>query len=365
MSTAWVDSVGARVSVQSSRNRVLRVQGVDADAVNWGWLTDKERFAFEALNSDGRVTAPLVRQAGELVWASWADAAEQVAEALRQGPPERVAVLGGARLTNESQYAWAKLAKGVIGTDNVDAQLDDGLPPELVLSLPRATIDEVCRPGGVIVLLGGDPKEELGSLYLRLRHAVARDGATLIEITPRATGLSPLAAHSLHPRPGEAAELVRALLAAAEAGSADGGAAGCDRAAIAGAAAALDGDITVVLGRGSLAETADTAAAAAALLARRGSARFLPVLRRGNVNGALDAGLAPGLAPGRTLLADGADRLAGIWPRVPARPGLDARAVLKAASLGRSTCWCCWGPIRSTTSATGLWPAMPWTGQQR
>ena len=334
VSTAWVDSVGARVSVQSSRNRVLRVQGVDADAVNWGWLTDKERFAFEALNSDGRVTAPLVRQAGELVWASWADAAEQAAEALRPAPPERVAVLGGARLTNESQYAWAKLAKGVIGTDNVDAQLDDGLPPELVLSLPRATIDEVCRPGGVIVLLGGDPKEELGSLYLRLRHAVARDGATLIEITPRATGLSPLAAHSLHPRPGEAAELVRALLAAAEAGSADGGAAGCDRAAIAGAAAALDGDITVVLGRGSLAETAETAAAAAALLARRGSARFLPVLRRGNVNGALDAGLAPGLAPGRARLADGADRLAGLWPRVPARPGLDARAVLKAASLG-------------------------------
>lgn len=334
VSTAWVDSVGARVSVQASRNRVLRVQGIDADAVNWGWLTDKERFAFEALNSDGRVTAPLVRQSGELVWASWSDAAERAAEALRQAPPERVAVLGGARLTNESQYAWAKLAKGVIGTDNVDAQLDDGLPPELVLSLPRATIDEVCRPGGVVVLLGGDPKEELGSLYLRLRHAVARDGATLIEITPRATGLSKLAAHSLHPRPGETAELVRALLAAAEAGSADGGAAGCDRAAIAAAAAALDGDIAVVLGRGSLAEAAETTAAAAVMLAQRGSARFLPGLRRGNVNGALDAGLAPGLAPGRALLADSADRLAGIWPRVPARPGMDARAVLKAASLG-------------------------------
>ena len=336
VSTAWVDSVGARVSVQSSRNRVLRVQGVDADAVNWGWLTDKERFGFEALDSDGRVTGPLVRDTatGALVPASWADAATRAVEALSRAPAERVAVLGGARLTNESQYAWAKLTKGVIGTDNVDAQLDDGLPPELVLSLPRATIDEVCRPGGVIVLLGGDPKEELGSLYLRLRHAVASDGATLIEITPRATGLSGLAAHSLHPRPGETAELVRALLAAAATGAADGGAAGCDRAAIAAAAAAFDGEITVVLGRGSLAETADSAAAAAAMLAGRGSVRFLPVLRRGNVNGALDAGLAPGLAPGRALLAAGTGRLAGIWPRVPARPGRDARAVLKAASVG-------------------------------
>ena len=50
VSTAWTDSVGSRVTVQSSRNQVLRLLGVDADAVNWGWLSDKELFAFEALN---------------------------------------------------------------------------------------------------------------------------------------------------------------------------------------------------------------------------------------------------------------------------------------------------------------------------
>jgi hypothetical protein len=65
----------------------------------------------------------------------------------RHGPGP-VAVLGGARLTNEDAYAWAKLAKGVIGTDNVDAQLGDGLPAEAVLGLPRATIDEACAAGG-------------------------------------------------------------------------------------------------------------------------------------------------------------------------------------------------------------------------
>ena len=53
------------------------------------------------------------------------------------GGPGSVAVLGGARLTNESAYAWAKLAKGVLGTDHVDAQLGDGLPAEVVLGLPR------------------------------------------------------------------------------------------------------------------------------------------------------------------------------------------------------------------------------------
>ena len=153
LSTAWVDSVGARVAVQASRNRVLRVLGADADAVNWGWLSDKERFGFEALNSDERLAAPMIRDAvgdesHEFRQAGWGEALEAVAAALTAASPERVAVLGGARLTNEAQYLWAKLAKGVIGTDNVDAQLGDGLDPQLVLGLPRATIDDACRAGG-------------------------------------------------------------------------------------------------------------------------------------------------------------------------------------------------------------------------
>ena len=101
--------------------------------------------------------------------------------------PDRVAVLGGARLTNEAQYAWAKLAKGVIGTDHVDASMGDELPAHALLGLPRATIAEACQPGGTIVLLGPDPKEELGTLYIRLRHAIVEDGAKLIEFTPAAT----------------------------------------------------------------------------------------------------------------------------------------------------------------------------------
>ena len=205
-STSTLDSVGSRIAVQSSRDRVLRFQGVDADAVNWGWLSDKERFVFEAYDHEDRLVGPLLRgdalgnrtlDGDQLVAAPWGEALTAVAGALRAAPADRIAVVGGARMTNESQYAWAKLAKGVLGTDHVDAQLGDGLPAEVVLGLPRATIDRACTPGGTIVLLGPDPKEELGALYLRLRHAVVYDGATLIELTPRRTGLSDHAAHSL------------------------------------------------------------------------------------------------------------------------------------------------------------------------
>ena len=69
-------------------------------------------------------------------------------------------MLGGARGTNEDAYVWARFAKGVLGTDNVDAQLGDGLPAEVVLGLPHATIADLDRAAAIVVL-GADLKEEL------------------------------------------------------------------------------------------------------------------------------------------------------------------------------------------------------------
>ncbi|MEM9468112.1 MAG: NADH-quinone oxidoreductase subunit NuoG [Actinomycetota bacterium] len=328
VSTAWTDSVGSRVTVQSSRNQVLRLLGVDADAVNWGWLSDKERFGFEALNSDDRLTQPMVRDGEALTSTGWAAALVGVTDALAGVDPSRVGVIGGARLTNESQYAWTKLAKGVIGTDNVDAQLGDGLAAEVVLGLPRATINDACAPGGTVILVGPDPKEDLGSLFLRLRHAVVNDATTLIELTPTRTGLSGIAAHTLSPRPGEVALLADALVAAVDGPAVE--AAGVDADAIAAAAAAISGPVTVVLGRASVAESAAAVGDAAVALGALDGARFLSALRRGNVHGALDAGMAPGLLPGRQPLAAGCDA----WPSVPAEAGLDTAGMLAAAAAG-------------------------------
>ena len=344
-STSTLDSVGSRIAVQSSRDRVLRFQGVDADAVNWGWLSDKERFVFEAYDHEDRLATPLLRgddlgnriPDGEaLVAAPWSEALGVAAAALAAAPADRIAVLGGARLTNESQYAWAKLAKGVLGTDHVDAQLGDGLPAEVVLGLPRATIDRACTPGGAIVLLGPDPKEELGALYLRLRHAVVHDGATLVELTPRRTGLSAHAAHSLRVLPGGAAAAVDAMFGAGSPAGEAGLSAGELAAAGATIAAAVaEGrPVTVLLGRPSLAEAAGPVVdAALALHDYLPDAGFLSLLRRGNVHGALDMGLAPGMLPGRVAL-DGAAGVSAAWPTVPNGRGRDALGILEASAAG-------------------------------
>lgn len=336
-STCTECAVGCRVTVDSTRNEVIRFSGVDSDPVNWSWLCDKGRFSHEALNADERLSEPMLRSGdGTLSPARWGDALERAAQAISAARPGSVAVLGGARMTNESQYAWAKLAKGIIGTDHVDAQLGDGLPAELVLGLPAATIDDVCRPGTTVLYIGPDPKEELPVLFLRLRHAATKDRVRIVELSPTRSGLSPLTAASLQHRPGELPALVAALL---EGAAPDGDVAGVDAEELSAAAdlvRAAGDDLVVVLGRANLAETATTVLdAACSIAAALPGATFLSALRRSNVRGALEAGLAPGMLPGRVDLAAGAQQWAAVWGSTPSEPGLDATGILDAAASGR------------------------------
>ncbi len=92
----------------------------------------------------------------------------------------------------------------------------------------------------------------------------------------------------------------------------------------------------MVLGRGNLADSADVSlAAAGALLDGLDDVRFLSGLRRGNVQGALDAGLAPGLLPGRVGLDAGRSHFHERWSTVPTSVGHDTAGILTAAADGK------------------------------
>jgi NADH-quinone oxidoreductase subunit G len=177
--------------------------------------------------------------------------------------------------------------------------------------------------------MSGDIKEELPVLFLRLRDAITTHGVRVIEISATDTSLTPLAAASLRHRPGEAHDVVRALVA------------GGDPAAIIDgdvelAKGFLGGAVTAVVGRASLAESAASVVeAAASLLDAKADTRFLVALRRSNVRGALDMGLAPGLLPGRVDLDGGRQWFAETWATVPSEPGLDATGILQAAADGK------------------------------
>ncbi len=313
-STSTIDSTGARIIVQSSRDHILRMVGLDSDAVNWGWLSDKERFAYEAFASEDRLGEPLRRDGDQLVSARWSDALAAAGTAIAG---KRVGVLGGARLPLEGQYAWSLVLREAAEVFHADAQLGDGLPTEVVMGLPRTTISEAFAPGSVVVTVGVDAKEDVPTLFLRLRHAVTNDGVSLIELGGSATSLSPLASARLHGRPGTLSELAEALVSEESVDSA----LNLDESELAVARELLASDrrVTVVYGRGNLAESTDFTVEALASLQRASTnTRFLPALRRGNVHGALEVGLGVG------------GQLAG----APVDAGLDGRSILEAAVEG-------------------------------
>ncbi len=391
-STCTSCALGCRVVVQSSWNRVTRRLGLDSDPVNHSFLCDKGRFDFESISSSRRVSAPLVRSGSELVEVSWSEAlrvaASGLRDALKRHGPEAIGFLGGARLANEDAYAWGKLAKAVIGTDSVDAQIADGLPADAVLGLPRATIDEMCS-AKVVIVINANLREELPILFLRLRRAALDGGPRIVELAPEPTAISPVAEVAFTCAPGETASMARWLFAPAGSGGAAGDQSGPSsrraqphpghpgsEAAVAGRSAGGRGgaslayrsgsrvdlqsalsaaqellfgtatsatstnpgvaaeDVVIVVGRGSLAES-ELLTLEALELAMNAfpAARVLPALRRANVMGALDMGLAPGILPGRVSLGEGREWFGEAWgTRLPSERGRDARQMMLAAA---------------------------------
>lgn len=283
-STCTTCSVGCRTVVQSSRDEIVRYQGVDIEPVNWGWLCDRGRFNFEAVNSTERLTTPLVRGETGLVDSSWAVALDVAARMLRTAlavGPDSVAIIGGARGTNEDAYAWAMLSNA-LGINQRDSQLADGLPPE-VFALPQATIDDVNR-ATTIVLLSPDLKEELPVLFLRVRHAAEKRTARIIEFTSHNTGLTPYAWRSTQSEGGKLADAIGRVCAETEISE-----------------QLQSGDVVVIVGRMNLAESPEFVInALAEILHLAPHARVLPTLRRGNVRGAIAAGLTPQSGAGDT-----------------------------------------------------------------
>ena len=276
-STCTSCSVGCRTVVQSSRDELVRYQGVDIDPVNWGWLCDRGRYNFESVNSPDRLTTPLIKNGSELVATSWSVALENAGRMIRLAlaqNPNSVAILGGARGTNEDAFAWAMLADK-LGINQRDAQLGDGLSPE-IFKLDQATIDQTCA-ASTIVLLAPDLKEELPVLYLRLRDAAQKRKSRIVEFSSRDSGLTPYAWRSVGFEPGSQAQTVRDALATQEMKE-----------------QISRGEVVVVVGRQNLAESeVFTLQALAEVFVAAPNAKVLPVLRRGNVRGAVVAGLTP------------------------------------------------------------------------
>jgi len=120
------DSTGANLIVQVKNGQVLRVVPLENEAVNECWLADRDRFSYEALNSDQRLTKPMLKQGGEWREVDWTTALEYVANGLKGVKNDHgaasIGALGTEHSTVEELYLLAELMRG-LGSDNVDTRL--------------------------------------------------------------------------------------------------------------------------------------------------------------------------------------------------------------------------------------------------
>lgn len=306
--TCTMCSVGCRGALYETRNTLVRLLGVDTDSVNLGWLCDKGRFGYEYVGSEERLTHPTIRDGEDRVEATWSEAIEEAASAVESA--DSIAAIGGARLTNEEAYALAKFMRVVAGSNDVDCQLDDGLPARFVAGIEHRATFEDLDTAAAIVLAAPDLKEELPVVYLRVRRAAVDLGRKLYIAGGPQSGL------------GRFAEKTVAGLGELDA-----------------ADLPADGHVVVIVGRQSLTQDAGSLAEWTMVMAERlgQRARILPVIRRSNVHGALDMGLAPDLLPGRAGTDDLAARetLAAAWQgEFPPEAGRSTRQILEAAAAG-------------------------------
>ncbi len=125
-SVAAHDSSGANLIVQVKNNQVMRVVPLENEEVNECWIADRDRFSYEALSGEERLTQPMIKQGGQWKEVDWQTALEYVANGLKNIQRDHGAASIGALVSPHSTVEEAYLAGSLLralGSDNVDARL--------------------------------------------------------------------------------------------------------------------------------------------------------------------------------------------------------------------------------------------------
>jgi NADH-quinone oxidoreductase subunit G len=174
-------AVGCQQFADVRYGKLLRTMLVEEDEVSDGWLCDRGRYNIGFGESPERLTQPLYRKDGAFVQVGWDDAfilwAKAVHDAIAVRGASSVGAIGGGRLTNEEAFVLQHLFRAV-GVRNLDwrAGRQRQATPG-ARSAPLAAIERA----QVIVIAGESPEERAPVMWLRIRKAVSRAGAKLIE----------------------------------------------------------------------------------------------------------------------------------------------------------------------------------------
>lgn len=217
-SVAPHDGLGSNLIVQVKNQKVMRVLPLENEGINECWLSDRDRFSYEALNSDSRAIKPLIRKDGHLVETDWQTALERVAGKLKDiiaaHGASNVAAVASPNSTVEELFMLRKLMAG-LGIEQVETRLRQN---DFRLKTQGATwlgqsITELAQNEAVLVI-GSSLRKEQPLLAQRLRQSVKK-GMALSIINPHRDDLLTQLASEMVVRPDQMVEGLLAVLKAA------------------------------------------------------------------------------------------------------------------------------------------------------
>ncbi len=172
--------LGANLTLQVKQNRVMRVLPRENEAINECWLSDKDRFSYEGLNSEQRLVKPMIKRDGQWLEVEWQTALDFVATELKRIRDEHGAQAVGALATPhqtlEELYLLSKLARG-LGSGNVDFRLrqSDFSADGKIAGVPWLGM-KIAEVSGLdrVLVVGSTLRKDHPLLANRLRQATKR-----------------------------------------------------------------------------------------------------------------------------------------------------------------------------------------------
>ncbi len=212
---------GCELNLGIKDGRVVETRPAAAGKVNRGTLCVRGSYGLDFIHSPERLRAPLIKVDGDFEETTWEDALTRVAAAFRDikeaHGPGALACFGSARGTNEENYLLQRLARGVLGTNNIDngsrlysAASRIGLGASIGYAGTTGSLEALER-AQVIVVIGADPEISAPAVAYAIKRAARFKGAQLICIDPRRTALARFARLWLRPRVGTDIALLNGL----------------------------------------------------------------------------------------------------------------------------------------------------------
>jgi len=179
------DCAGSSTNVKVRRDQVMRIDPRENADINEVWLSDRDRFSYEALNGDDRLTVPMIKEDGYWQETDWSTALEAAVKGIRAASAGKIGALVSPSATIEEMYLLQKLVRG-LGSSNIDHRLhqvdfsaqenDPALPwlGEAIGSLDNTN---------AALLIGSYLRKEQPIINHRLRTA-ARSGASVMVVNP-------------------------------------------------------------------------------------------------------------------------------------------------------------------------------------